>query len=88
MICRKAWFEPVRTFNVANTYPLEYWLRMSPLPGKAVLLKAANFAGVSRLPFTPILAAGNLGLIAKRPESKKMATFCCDSPSQVVHHLL
>ena len=45
MICRKAGFEPVRTFNVANTYPLEYWLRMSPLPGKAVLLKAANFAG-------------------------------------------
>ena len=26
MICRKAGFEPVHVFNVANTYPLEYWL--------------------------------------------------------------
>ncbi len=51
-------------FSVRNRYPLQYWVKMTPLPGP---LKAAGQAvlrtsGLGRIPIS--LKAGNLGTIA------------------------
>lgn len=64
-VCEGAGLEPVRTFGVCNTYPLDYWLRMSPLPGKAVLRSAARILRIGQLRMT--IPAGNIGIISRKP---------------------
>lgn len=59
-------FKNIQTFSVKNTYPLSYWLRMSPLPHQ---IKAAilNFLKEIKLADLPIsLNAGNIGIIAQK----------------------
>ncbi|OGM10434.1 hypothetical protein A2159_02910 [Candidatus Woesebacteria bacterium RBG_13_34_9] len=53
-------------FNLKNTYPLFYWLRMTPLPDfiKRNLIKLLNYTNLGKLPFS--LSAGNIGIIAKK----------------------
>ena len=60
----RAGFRVHEVFSVRNTYPLQYWAKMAPLPGA---LKNAGQAvlrasGLGRIPIS--LKAGNLGAIA------------------------
>ena len=64
-ICEKAGFRTARVFGVANTYPLEYWLRMSPIPAKELLRETAKLFHASQWPIT--IPAGNLGIFAQKP---------------------
>jgi len=63
-------FTVQQVFGVKNTYPLEYWTRLAPLPSlvKDPLLKALERSRVGELPVS--LYAGNLGAIAtkERPQ--------------------
>ena len=63
-----AGFEVLEVFGVANRYPLDYWLTLSPLPERArrVLRHAARRCRLSGLRITANL--GNIGIIARRPE--------------------
>ena len=56
-------------FSVANTYPAAYWAKMVPLPRrvKQPLLRALAGSPVGDIPVR--LHAGNLGIIAEKPES-------------------
>jgi 2-polyprenyl-3-methyl-5-hydroxy-6-metoxy-1,4-benzoquinol methylase len=51
-------------FSVRNTYPLQYWAKMTPLPGpvKAAAQTVLRTSGLGRIPIG--LKAGNLGAIA------------------------
>ncbi len=57
-------FRVERVFSVKNTYPLQYWAKMAPLPGgvKSAAQTALAASGLGRIPIT--LKAGNLGAIA------------------------
>ena len=63
--CEKAGLQTESVFSVRNTYPLEYWLRMSPIPGKKFFQRTSEILHVSRLPVT--IPAGNLGIFARKP---------------------
>jgi len=60
-------FEIVRVFGVRNTYPLEYWLHLAPLPGSLKRLAGATLraAGLGRWKLSANF--GNMGIIAKKP---------------------
>lgn len=62
-----AGFEVIAVDAVRNRYPLDYWLRLAPLPApiKELARAAARRAGAGDLPIT--LAAGNLAFTARRP---------------------
>lgn len=64
-LCEKAGFQPQRVFGVHNTYPLEYWLRMAPIPAKKFFQRASQILGLDHLRLT--IPAGNLGLFAIKP---------------------
>jgi len=52
-----------RVFSVRNTYPLQYWARMAPLPGplKSATTSLLERSGLGRVPIA--LKAGNLGAV-------------------------
>lgn len=54
-------------FPVVNTYPLNYWLRMSGVPNlfKSIGGRILNFLGVSATAIS--FAGGNIGLVAHKP---------------------
>jgi SAM-dependent methyltransferase len=64
-VCEKASFQNIEVFSVCNTYPLDYWLRMSPIPGRNFWRKASDWLGVSQMPVC--VPAGNIGAIARKP---------------------
>lgn len=57
-------FRVERVFSIRNTYPLQYWAKMAPLPGplKAAAQTVLRTSGLGRIPIT--LKAGNLGAVA------------------------
>ncbi len=57
-------FRVERVFSVRNTYPLQYWAKMTPLPGplKSATQSVLRWSGLGRIPIT--LKAGNLGAVA------------------------
>lgn len=59
-------FSVVETFQVKNTYPLQYWFRMVPLPKriKQIILSGLLKTQLAHIPLT--LSAGNIGIIAKK----------------------
>lgn len=59
-------FEVLDVFNLINTYPLSYWLRMSGLPAKlkSILQKIIDKTRIGTIPFS--LAGGNIGIIAQK----------------------
>jgi SAM-dependent methyltransferase len=63
-IFEAAGFRVERVFAVRNTYPLQYWAKMAPLPGplKSAAQTVLRSSGLGRVPIT--LKAGNLGAIA------------------------
>lgn len=59
-------FKTVEVFDVKNTFPLRYWIRMFPLPLN-IKLKLIEFLKFIRLDNFPItLSAGNIGIIARK----------------------
>jgi len=54
-------------FDVSNVYPLEYWLRMFPLPGsiKSPLGAFFSLIGIDKLRIR--IPAGNIGVFARKP---------------------
>jgi 2-polyprenyl-3-methyl-5-hydroxy-6-metoxy-1,4-benzoquinol methylase len=65
-IFEKCGFSVHDVFTVRNTYPLSYWAKLAPLPGrlKSLLLTLVGATGIGRIPVT--LSAGNLGIIATK----------------------
>ena len=65
-IFKKHKFEIIKIFNIHNTYPLYYWLRMSPLPKKIKfsLISLLEKTHLAKIPIT--LPAGNIGLVARK----------------------
>lgn len=59
-------FRNIETFSVKNTYPLSYWMRMSPLPKqiKGVILYFLKEVKLADFPLS--LNAGNIGIIAQK----------------------
>jgi SAM-dependent methyltransferase len=62
-----AGFEQAVVFPIANRYPLNYWVRLLPLPGKSksALVDRLKGARAGRLPIP--LRAGNLATFAIKP---------------------
>ena len=63
-IFERCGFRVERVFSVRNTYPLQYWAKMAPLPGplKDAAQTVLRGSGLGRIPIT--LKAGNLGTVA------------------------
>lgn len=57
-------FEVVEVVDIKNTYPLGYWLRMVPVPGKSLWLRILEMTGVGKMPIS--IKAGNIGIIARK----------------------
>lgn len=64
MIGEKAGFRTFKNFNIRNSYPITYWLRMSPVPFKKIILKIASSLRLSNR----IIAfkAGNIGILFQK----------------------
>jgi len=64
----RAGFAQPRAFGVANRYETRYWLSLAPLPGaiKKHLLAGLEATGLAGLPLS--LKAGNLAIIARKPQ--------------------
>ncbi len=67
MLLQNAGFEIVAIEAVRNCYPLDYWLRLAPLPAavKPLAGAAARRTGAGDLRIT--LSAGNLAFTARKP---------------------
>ncbi len=59
-------FEIMKVFSLINSYPLNYWIKMSGFP--PIIKKFANFIAnilkINRVSFS--IPAGNIGIIAKK----------------------
>lgn len=56
-------FKNVEVFDIKNTYPISYWLKMAPIP-RNLKTQLANFLIKTSLDFPLTLAAGNIGIFA------------------------
>jgi len=65
-IFAKNHFFNIKVFNIVNTYPLSYWVRLFPFPKiiKTPLLNLLAFVKINSFPIT--LRAGNIAIIAKK----------------------
>jgi len=63
-IYKQTGFKLVQIFDVKNTYPLSYWLKMSPVPLKSKLLFLLAKFRLVDFPLT--LFAGNIGVVAQK----------------------
>ncbi len=66
MIFQKNGYTSIEIFDVKNTYPMSYWLRMSPLPKLLKQLLLVVFTSLKILDLPINLNAGNIGIIAKK----------------------
>jgi len=59
-------FEVLEVSSVRNSYPLDYWIKMFPMPKrvKRIALKTVGFVGLGSVP-TP-LRAGNIFIAGRR----------------------
>lgn len=64
-IFKKNGFNNLKVFNVKNTYPLNYWIKLFPMPNllKSFTLKAFDITKIGLLPLT--LSAGNIGIVGE-----------------------
>lgn len=59
-------FEVIRILDVSNTYPLNYWVRMSPLPAKRKILNLLVKSKVGNIELS--INGGNIALIGRKRE--------------------
>ncbi len=66
LIFRKNGFKIIEVFNVKNTFPLYYWIRLFPFQKvfKNVFLKLILYTKIGFMPLT--INAGNVGIFAKK----------------------
>jgi SAM-dependent methyltransferase len=66
-LLERAGFANVQARPIVNRYPLDYWLRLLPLPNgpKSRLRAAANRSGIGRLALP--MPVGNLAVVGRRP---------------------
>jgi SAM-dependent methyltransferase len=59
-------FDVLEVSNVRNSYPLDYWLKMFPMPSavRKILRKTLGGIGIGRIPLP--LKAGNIFIVARR----------------------
>ncbi len=74
LLLEAAGFREVRTRILWNCYPMSYWLRLFPLPGRSkdIAATAARAIGASRVPIT--LPAGNLAVVGFNRVSMRRST--------------
>jgi len=65
-ILEKNGFKVLEIVNISNTYALEYWIKLSPVPKliKTFLKKIFDFTGLSSMQIT--IKPGNFGIIARK----------------------
>jgi ubiquinone/menaquinone biosynthesis C-methylase UbiE len=63
-LLQTAGFEIISNFAIWNTYTLNTWLRMTPIPFKNLIEKILNFTRTNNMSFS--VPAGNIGVIAKK----------------------
>ena len=86
-------FIKTKTINIYNTFPLQYWLKLLPLPNnlKNSLLNLTFMLGVSNLPTK--ISAGNIGIIASKLKLSKSyitlekCNFCGEKRRTTLHEL-
>jgi SAM-dependent methyltransferase len=64
---RKAGFDQVDAFSVANRYALRHWFHLAPVPGKKTIAPVLEKTGLAGIPIK--LNAGNFGVIGIKPGS-------------------
>jgi SAM-dependent methyltransferase len=67
-LLESAGFTNVRALDVGNRYPLQYWLRLAPLPFKKALIAAVRRTGLGKIPLT--IRAGNTVAFGFKPGPK------------------
>lgn len=65
-IFNKYGFNKLKVFNVNNTYPLNYWVKLFPMPNiiKQILFKIFYVTKIGLIPLT--LGAGNIGIVGDK----------------------
>ncbi len=66
MLGEKAGFKTIKVFDIKNSYPLRYWLRMAPIPFKKVLTRIVTIIGLSNTVIS--MKPGNIGILLQKPE--------------------
>jgi SAM-dependent methyltransferase len=66
-LLRNAGFDSIKVSGVRNVYPVDYWIKLFPLPGtvKSAVRRLAGISGIGKL-LLP-LPAGNLAVIGQKP---------------------
>ena len=66
-LLRNAGFDSVKVSSVRNKYPVDYWIKLFPLPMtfKSAVRRLAETSGIGRLLLS--LPAGNLAVVGRKP---------------------
>ena len=66
-LLRNAGFDSIKVSGIRNVYPVDYWIKLFPLPGtvKSAARRLAGISGIGKL-LLP-LPAGNLAVIGQKP---------------------
>jgi hypothetical protein len=66
-LLRNAGFDSIEVSTVRNKYPVDYWIKLFPLPGplKSAVRRLAEASGIGRRLLS--LPAGNLAVIGQKP---------------------
>jgi SAM-dependent methyltransferase len=66
-LLRNAGFSSIKVSSVQNEYPVDYWLKLFPLPGtlKSGVRRLAGISGIGNLLLS--LPAGNLAVVGQKP---------------------
>jgi len=64
-LSEKTGFSVLKIFDVKNSYPLSYWIRMAPIPFKNQVTAVAKLTGLSNR--TLSIYPGNIGIFIQKP---------------------
>jgi SAM-dependent methyltransferase len=66
-LLRRAGFNAIRVSGVRNKYPVDYWIKLFPLPGsvKSAVRRLARISSIGSLLLS--LPAGNLAVVGQKP---------------------
>jgi hypothetical protein len=66
-LMQTAGFQSIAIRSLRNRYPIDYWIKLFPLPGatKAAVSWMARTSGIGNLLLS--LPAGNLALVGRKP---------------------
>jgi SAM-dependent methyltransferase len=66
-LLRKVGFESIKVNPVQNRYPIDYWLKLFPIPRpvKSAVRRLAELTGIGKLLLS--LPAGNLAVVGQKP---------------------